>query len=77
MQVTSHSRLCSDANDLRLIRRIDLLYGDIVQNVSVVRRGATLLSHTPPKKQLGSKSDASDDFIHECLVGCIYFQKTM
>ena len=52
IQVTSHSRLCRDNTDLRLIRRIDLLYGDMVQNASAVRRGATPITHEPPKAQL-------------------------
>jgi hypothetical protein len=75
IQVTSHSRLCRDNTDLRLIRRIDLLYGDMVQNASAVRRGATPITHEPPKKQLVTKSETADAFIHKCLVGCIYFKK--
>lgn len=74
-QVTSHSRLCREATDIRSIRHIDLLYGDMVQNASAVKRGARPVTHTPPKKQLVSKSDVADAFVHKCLVGCIYFQK--
>lgn len=77
IQVVSHSRLCRDNTDLRLIRRIDLLYGDMVQNASAVRGGATPITHEPPKAQLVSKSDAGDAFVHDCLVGCVYFQKTV
>lgn len=74
-QVTSHSRLCREATDIRSIRHVDLLYGDMVQNSSAVKRGARPVTHTPPKKQLVSKSDVADTFVHKCLVGCIYFQK--
>ena len=77
VQVTSHSRLCRDSTDIRSIRRTDILYGDMVKNASAVRSGAEPVTHTPPKKQLVSKSDAGDSFIHECLVGCIYFQKSL
>jgi hypothetical protein len=76
MQVTSHSRQCKDTFDLKLIKSIDILYGDMVQNASVVRDGGLPVAHTPPRKQLVSKSDAGDSFIYNCLVGCMYFQKS-
>ncbi len=76
IQVTSHSRLCREATDIRSIRHVDLLYGDMVQNASATNRGARPVAHTPPKKQLVTKSETADAFIHKCLVGCIYFKKT-
>lgn len=76
VQVTSHSRQCNDTFDLKLIKSIDILYGDMVQNASIVRDGGFPLTHTPPKKQLVSKSDAGDAFMYKCLIGCIYFKKS-
>ena len=76
-QVTSHSRLCNDSMDIRSIRGTDIIYGNMVQNASAVRGGAVPVTHTPSKKQLVSKTDKGDAFIHTCLVGCIYFQKIM
>jgi hypothetical protein len=73
--VTRHSRQCNDEMDVKLIRSIDLLYGDMVHNTSGVKRGQLPLTHDPPKKQLVSKTDAGDSFIDSCLVGCIYFRK--
>lgn len=76
VQVTSHSRLCKDTKDSKLIKSIDILFGNMVQNATIVRNGGVPITHNPPKKQLVSKSDAGDAFIHNCLIGCIYFQKS-
>ena len=75
VQVTSHSRQCEDTFDLKIIKLIDLLYGNMVQNTTDVRKGGYPVPHTPVKKQLVSKTDAGDAFVYNCLVGCIYFQK--
>jgi hypothetical protein len=75
VQVTSHSRQCEDKVDLKLIKSIDLLYGNMVQNTSVVRKGGYPVPHVPVKKQLVSKTDVGDAFVHNCLVGCVYFEK--
>lgn len=75
VQVTSHSRQCEDKFDLKIIKSIDLLYGDMVQNATDVRKGGYPVPHSPVKKQLVSKTDVGDAFVHNCLVGCVYFQK--
>ena len=73
IQVTSNSRQCKDTKDSKLIKSIDILFGNMVQNATGVRNGGVPIPHSPPKKQLVSKSDAGDAFIHNCLIGCIYF----
>jgi hypothetical protein len=75
LNITKQARECKLTQELKSIRSVDLLYGNMVSNVVVVSMGENPIPHTPPKKQLVSKSDNGDTFIHSCLVGCIYFQK--
>ena len=75
--ITKLARRCAQTDELRSIRSIDLLYGNMVSNSTAVENGSEIVStHRPPKKQLVSKTDAADKFIHECLTGCIYFRKS-
>jgi len=77
--ITKESRMCSKpipALELRALRGYDLLYGDMVQNTSSTRMGkARPDPHRPPKKQLVGKTEKADEFLHHCLVGCVFFQK--
>jgi len=74
--ITSQSRECKERQELRTIRSFDLLYGDMVRNPTAVEQGVEApTTYSPPKKQLVSKTDAGDAFIHSCLIGCIYFRK--
>jgi len=57
------------------ITNYDLIYGDMLANPQPVVQGADPVAHTPPKKQLASKSDAADKFLQECIVGCLFFKK--
>jgi hypothetical protein len=76
--VTQESRECVQKDDeVELLDDYDLLYGDMVSNPTKVRSGMEPpISHRPPKKQLVSKSDAADKFLHSCIIGCVYFQKS-
>jgi hypothetical protein len=77
VQVTKESRQCKKMNELQMIRKYDLFYGDMVLNINGVKySNETPIPHTPPKKQLVGHSPNADMFLHKCLVGCIYFQKT-
>jgi hypothetical protein len=73
--LTKQARECKESQELRPLRSIDLLYGNMVSNPTTVEHGGDPMTHSPPKKQLASKTDAGDRYIHSCLVGCIYFQK--
>lgn len=74
--VTKGARMCKNTQELPTIRNIDLLYGNMVSNTNAVENGTALpMPHRPPKKQLVSKSDAADTFLHTCLTSCIYFKK--
>lgn len=74
--ITRQSRECKERQELPSIRSTDLLYGDVVGNPIAVEQGVEApTTHSPPKKQLVSKTDAGDAFIHTCLIGCIYFRK--
>lgn len=75
-QVTSHSRQCKDNMEESTIYSIDILYGDMVMNTTAAYKGEKPVPHTPPKKQLVSKTDAGDKFIHASLIGCVYFSKS-
>lgn len=77
--LTKESRECKqEIVELKALRGYDLLYGNMVRNTYNVRKGInTPKPHRPPKKQLVGKTDKADEFLHRCLVGCVYFQKAM
>ena len=76
--ITKESRECKqEIVELKALRGYDLLYGNMVRNTYNVRKGInTPKPHRPPKKQLVGKTDKADEFLHRCLVGCVYFQKS-
>jgi hypothetical protein len=75
--VTLQSRICKQERELKSIKSIDLLYGDMVRNPIGVKNGVeSPIAHSPPKKQLVAKTDVAEKFIDDCLVGCVYLPKT-
>ena len=76
ISVTKKSRHCKKKHAIiPEIHKCGLLYGDMVANPKVVEIGGEPEAHNPPKKQLVSKRDIADDYIHERIVGCLFFQK--
>lgn len=76
ISVTQKSRRCNIKDTkIKEIEKCDLIYGNMVSNPEEVRKGNTPQTHTPPKKQLVSKRDKSDEYIHNRITGCIFFQK--
>lgn len=75
--VTKESRECLQKEyEIGTIQKYDLLYGDMVSNPRQVKKDHILpVPHYPPKTQLVGRSDVTDQFLHDCLVGCVYFQK--
>lgn len=77
--ITKESRMCSNpipALESRALRGYDLLYGNMVRNTYNTRMGLNVpKTHHPPKKQLVGKTEKADEFLHRCLVGCVFFQK--
>jgi len=81
--ITKESRMCKTpvpvpvpTLELRALRGYDLLYGNMVRNTYNVRMGINVSkTHHPPKKQLVGKTEKADEFLHRCLVGCLFFQK--
>lgn len=75
--VTKKSRQCKSKYYQKIpeIYKYRLLYGDIVANPKEVEMGGEPEIHNPPKKQLVSKHDIASEFIHERIVGCLFFQK--
>ncbi len=57
------------------VSKYDLVYGDMLANPQPVVNGAKPVAHSPPKKQLASKSEAGDKFLQSCIVGCVFFKK--
>ena len=75
--VTKKSRRCKSKyyENILEIHKCGLLYGNMVANVNEVEKGGDPQTHNPPKKQLVSKRDVSNDFIHQRIIGCLFFQK--
>lgn len=75
--VTQESRRCKQEEDeVELLLGYDMVYGDMVSNPNDVFHGrASPTTHTPPKKQLVSKTDKGDDYMTSHLVGVVYFRK--
>jgi hypothetical protein len=75
--VTKESRECLQKKyEVSAIKHYDLIYGDMVKNTYDVKMGYEMpVPHDPPKTQLVGRSSAADPFLHDCLVGCLYFQK--
>jgi hypothetical protein len=74
--VVTESRKCSTDIHKRMdIDNVDLVYGPMLANPPDVRHGAEPKIHTPPKYQLASKSGCGCEFLHTCIVGCLFFQK--
>lgn len=75
--VTKKSRRCKEKDSfIKEIANNYLLYGDMVANPKNVKKhGAEPKPHRIPKKQLVSKRDEVDDYIHKRIVGCLFFQK--
>jgi hypothetical protein len=57
------------------IRGYDIIGGDMLENVKNVKNGQEPLTHVKPKYQIASKTTAGDQFLQNCLTGCLYFQK--
>ena len=77
-KITKKSRMCLGGtyNEMSELRRIDYVYGPMVRNVEEVARGmGEPRTHTPPKYQLVSKTDNGDEYLHDNIIGCIFFQK--
>jgi hypothetical protein len=79
MAITKESRECKDKeNEIRQLRRYDLLYGNMVSNPTAVKERRELpKTHTPPKDQLVGRTDIAEKFLQSCLIGCFYFQKNV
>lgn len=75
--ITKESRECNDKeNEIRELRKYDLLYGNMVRNPNAVKQGTELPQpHSPPKQQLVGRTDSAEQFLQSCLLGCFYFQK--
>jgi hypothetical protein len=75
--VTQESRRCKQEKyEVESLREYDIVYGDMVSNPNDVFHGrAAPMTHTPPKKQLVSKSDDGDNYMTSHLVGIVYFRK--
>jgi hypothetical protein len=78
-EITRISRECKQStNEIRELRPYDLLYGNMVRNPTMVyKRIEQPVPHDPAKKQLVGRTDKADEFLHNCLVGCVYFQKRL
>lgn len=77
-KITKKSRMCLGGtyNEMNELRRIDYIYGPMVRNVEEVARGmGEPRAHTPPKYQLVSKTDDGDEYLHDNIIGCVFFQK--
>jgi hypothetical protein len=77
-KITKKSRMClrEAYNEMSELRRIDYIYGPMVRNVEEVARGmGEPRTHTPPKYQLVSKTDDGDEYLHDNIIGCVFFQK--
>jgi hypothetical protein len=58
------------------LRRIDFVYGPMVSNGDdVVSKYVNPKTHNPPKYQLASKTDAGCDYLHDNILGILFFQK--
>jgi hypothetical protein len=78
--ITKKSRICVPKiyNELRELRGIDLIYGEMVYNKESVKKSfKNPIPHDPPKFQLASKTDKGDTFLYDHMVGAIFFQKWM
>jgi hypothetical protein len=76
IQVTKEARECKSEEEIDMIYNYDLIYGNMVSNPTMVHQCKELPNHHhPPKKQLMSRTNKADRFIHQCMMGCIYFQK--
>ena len=53
----------------------DLVFGDMVANPQQVIENKSPRTHTPPKKQLASKSYEADRFLQSCIVGILMYTK--
>ena len=76
--LTKKSRICVPRlyNELRELRNIDLIHGPMVSNANgVASLDEKPRMHTQPKYQLASKTNKADDFLYECMIGAIFFQK--
>jgi hypothetical protein len=79
--ITKKSRLCSDearvkVTEMSELRRIDFVYGPMVSNGDdVVSKYVNPKTHNPPKYQLASKTDAGCNYLHDNILGILFFQK--
>jgi hypothetical protein len=73
--IVAESRRCIEPETLLSVDEVDFVYGPMLANPKDVKQGAPPQTHTPPKYQLVSKSDAADKFLHSCIAGCLFFQK--
>ena len=61
--------------ELPELRVYDFVYGNMVENCNAVNKGENPRAHSPPKKQLASKTDKADAFLQTRILGFIFFQK--
>jgi hypothetical protein len=75
------SRTCvvgiPDDENISEVNGYDLVYGDMLANSQDLTSINQFIPrpHTPPKKQLASKTTYGDTFIKGCMVGCIFYNK--
>ena len=80
--VVIQSRLCTtnclpDDQNIPEVDAYDFIFGDMLKNSSAIKKKKQTdpITHTPPKKQLVSKTNRGDIFLQECIVGCIFYNK--
>lgn len=75
--ITQKSRQCANTStELKELEECHFVYGNMVANPSAIRyRGATPKTHTPPLKQLASKTTEADEYLHSCIIGCLFFEE--
>ena len=73
-QLVSHSRHCQGATNA--LDWCDVVYGPMAANIkAIVEKNAVAKTHTVPKFQMASKSNASDLHLSNSYVGTLFFAK--